>query len=196
MTNFDLATFNVAKFDELLTRGLSHGLGEPNGQMCIEAAICATLGLDHGDDPKCVSEAVRRFKIALNDKKWSSPQARARGLRDLGLAQLGSLGVVKDDEFLGRLSEKLIRVLVPQLFREVFPGNQACLDAATRCELEGTKESAKAATNAAAAATAYAAKAAANAAAKDTYLVLTAQLVLEVLRELKSPGVSLLTRDT
>jgi len=49
------------------------------------------------------------FKIRLNDARWSSPTARATGLRDLGIAQLGSLGVVKDTEFVKLMAEKTIR---------------------------------------------------------------------------------------
>src|SRR6266480_87978 len=101
---FDVNSFDVEKFDSILTRGLSAGLGEQSGQMCIEAAICATLGLPHGDKPTCVAKSVRDFKIALNDKRWSSAKARAEGLRDLGLAQLGSLGVVDDKQFTSKLA--------------------------------------------------------------------------------------------
>src|SRR6266850_1153857 len=96
---FEISKFDVAKFDLILARGLSMGLGKAGGQVCIEAAICETLGLEHGDDPKCVAESVRAYKIKLNDSNWSSPKARAAGLRDLGLAQLGSKGVVKDSDF-------------------------------------------------------------------------------------------------
>ncbi len=93
-------TFNVAKFDSILEeRGLSKGLGTQEGSMCIEAVICYVLNLPHGDDPKCVANSVRDFKITLNDKNWSSPQARAKSLRNLGLAQLGSLGIVNDKDF-------------------------------------------------------------------------------------------------
>lgn len=147
--------FNVAKFDEILARGLSNGLGKQGEQVCIEAAICETLGLPHGDDPGCVGAAVRAFKISLNDSNWSSSLARAQGMRDLGLAQLGSKGLVDDVEFVTKLSEKLIRVLIPKLFRQIFPENEACLDAADRCEQEGTKDAAANAANAAINAAAY-----------------------------------------
>ena len=218
----------VKRFDEILARGLCNGVGERDGQMCIEAAICAVLDLPHGDDPQCVAPAVRRYKIALNDKRWSSPVARAKGLRDLGLAQIGSRGVVDDVEFAKRLAERTIRVLLPKLFRQLNKPRFA--EAANRCEREGTTESAREARKVAAAAyaaAAYAADAAADAAAYaaaaaadaayaayaaaaaadaadaadaaaayaaayDTYLNLSASLALDVLRELKSPGVVLL----
>jgi hypothetical protein len=49
------------------------------------------LGLPHGDNPKeCVDFEVNRFKIDLNDKPWTSPQTRAKGMERLGIAQLGS----------------------------------------------------------------------------------------------------------
>src|SRR5438477_2282575 len=80
--------------------GLINGLGvaEP-GKLCVEAAICLALGLPHGDDPGCVEPAVRAFKIRLNDSRWSSNGARAKGLRALAVAQLGSKGVVDGREF-------------------------------------------------------------------------------------------------
>ncbi len=143
--NFNPETFDLKTYDALIARGLSSGVGKRDGQMCIEAVICTALGLPHGDDPQCVAASVRSFKIALNDKKWSSPEARAAGLRDLGLAQLGSLGVVSDKDFVKKLSEKLIRVLIPTLLRELYPQDSfstwrsaKILGLALRCELEGT----------------------------------------------------------
>jgi len=227
---FKLEEFDVEKFDSILSRGLSNGLGKAGESVCIEAAICETLGLGHSDDPKCVSEAVRAFKIKLNDSSWSSPQARAKGLRDLGIAQLGSKGVVDDELFAQRIAERTIRVLIPAIFREVFPNDKALLHAADVCEKDGTYDSvviardaayaaayaaaydaadaanaatyaadaANAATYAAAAAAlaatyadaaAYAATYAANG---DKYLNLSAQLALEILKEMESPGVTLL----
>lgn len=184
----------IAKFDTILARGLCSGVGTADGQMCIEAAITVALGLPFNDEPECVATAVRRYKIALNDKQWSSPAARAAGLRDLGIAQIGSKGIVDDKAFLRRLSEKTIRVLVPTLFRECFPGKPWAIDAANDCEREGTAESARRAKRAAydaatpTAATDAAATDAYAAAAADKYLLLSASLALEVLRELNSPG--------
>jgi len=200
----------IPRFNSIVDRGLSHGVGARDGQMCIEAAVCAALDLPHGDDPKCVAAAVRTFKIALNDKTWPSPQARANGLRKLGIAQVGSLGVVNDVEFVKRLAEKTTRVLIPRLFRELAKNRQDWLDAADRCEKEGTRESALgaqkvaqkysayAASAAAAAAYADAASAAASAAAASaaaaSYLTLSADLALEVLIELNSPGAKYVTK--
>ena len=244
---FDVKTFNVAQFDSILSKGLSQGLGHRHtGEMCIEAAICTVLDLPHGDDPGCVAKSVRSFKISLNDRNWSSPQARAQGLRDLGLAQLGSLGVVSDVEFVFLVAKKTIQRILPPLFRSF---HRAEFDlVAERCEKEGTKEAAyaanaaymaayaasaatnaaymaayaaSAATNAAAYAASAATNAATNAAANaaymavnaaahaaahaaakavnaaatptpDFYLLLSASIALETLRELNSPGIALL----
>ena len=157
---FNVHDFNVAEFDRILAKGLSKGMGDRDSQVCIEAAICQVLQLPHGDDPGCVTNAVRSYKIALNDGPWSTPEARAKGLRDLGLAQLGSRGVVSDEEFATRMAEHTVRVLVPALFREVFPKDEVCLKAADRCEKEGGAAAAAAAATAAAAwAAAWAAEA-------------------------------------
>jgi hypothetical protein len=246
---FDIKKFPIGKFDSILERGLSNGLGSQGGQVCIEAAICEAMNLPHGDDPGCVASSVRLFKIELNDSQWSSAEARAKGLRDLGLAQLGSLGVVDDVEFTVRLSKKIISVLIPKIFRQSLSGYPECLAAAKRCEDEGTPESAAesawsaesarsaarsawsaSAASASAASAASAARSAAESAgsawsaesarsaarsawsaawsaqsaawsaqsaesagsAADAYLSLAANLALETLRELNSPGIDLL----
>lgn len=199
-TEFDFPKI-IKKYDRFLARGLSKGMGDRNGQMCIEAAVCAALDLPHGDDPNCVSYSVRSFKIALNDSTWSSSEARAKGLRNLGIAQIGSLGVVDNVEFSSCLVKKTIQVLIPELFRELFPENEKCLEAARRCELEGSAEAAESARDAAdRAAAASAARSAAFSAraansavnvvrqSDDKYLIMSADLALDVLKELKSPG--------
>ena len=224
---FDVANFNVNLYDSILAQGLSAGIGEREKRVCIEAAICQVLGLPHGDDPQCVAPAVRAFKIALNDKHWSSPQARAKGLRDLGLAQLGSIDTINSAQFAKRLSEQTIRILIPTLFRELFSGNLKLLAHADRCEKEGTPTAAYVAADAAYVAAharaavkraAYANDAAYSAAATnsaahadaaayandaaysdaapddaDKYLILSAKIALDILKEMGSPGVTLLT---
>ena len=171
-----------------------------------QAALCWALGLPHGDDPGCVAAAVRSCKIALNDGPWSSPIARAKGMRDLGLAQLGSLGVVADVEFSAKLAEATIRRLLPALFRNLLKNFPDCLAAANRCEREGTVEAAGTAAGVAARAAGEAARVAewaaewaaasaareAEAAAGDKYLLLFAAIVLGILREMGSPGCALL----
>jgi len=99
----------------IVDAGLSGGLGSPKpGEMCVEAAVCYALGLPHGDDPKCVHSAVRRFKIALNDSPWSSNAARSKGMRDLAIAQLGT----NDAGFNGKV---FVQVLVTETIRQMVP---------------------------------------------------------------------------
>jgi len=109
----------AAKVLHVVDQGLSHGLGvkEP-GKMCVEAAVCFALGLPHSDDPLCVDSAVRAFKIRLNDSDWSSKEARAKGLRRLAIAQLGTKDKSFDGaDFAKRLSLFTIRTIVPIALR-------------------------------------------------------------------------------
>ena len=102
---------HAIKFLELCDAGLSKGLGQQApGQMCVEACWNAALGLPHGDDPPCVGKAVRAAKIALNDANWSSNEARAKGMRAIGVAQAGS-DQIDQVEFSRLIAEGLERVM-------------------------------------------------------------------------------------
>ena len=132
------------KVRDTVDAGLVSGVGNPvPGQMCVEAAVCFALGLPHGDDPGCVSPALRQLKIRLNDSQWSSAQARAQGLRRLAVAQLGSAGVLDDRVFRARVVEMTIRRAVPIGLRaaaRLNPKHAEALEAAAgRCEREGTR---------------------------------------------------------
>src|SRR5208282_712199 len=132
--------------------GLVGGVGIPvPGKMCVEAAVCYALGLPHGDDPKCVAPALRALQIRLNDSVWLSTASRAAGMRRLAVAQLGSLGVLNEKEFVGRVVDYAIRVTTPKALRiaaDITEDTRYCdalRTAANRCENEGTLESAAAA---------------------------------------------------
>ena len=149
----------AAKVLETVDAGLVSGAGNPvPGQMCVEAAVCYALGLPHGDDPQCVSRALRSLKIKLNDSNWSSDKARAKGLRRLAVAQLGSRDALDDREFAKRVAELAIRKQVPRALRAAASiqkdaGHKAkLLDAATKCEKKPTCQSALEARRAAVAA--------------------------------------------
>jgi hypothetical protein len=155
----------------VVDQGLTRGVGKPiPGQMCVEAAVCYSLGLPHGDDPQCVAPSLRQLKIRLNDSNWSSTEARAAGLRRLAVIQLGSKDVLDEKEFVRRLVDYAIRKSAPMALRaaaSIHPEHRhkaALLDAAQRCEKEGTRESAYSAAAAANAAAANADAAGANAA--------------------------------
>jgi hypothetical protein len=199
---------------EVVDKGLVKGLGKPTpGQMCVEAAVCYAMGLPHSDEPSCVSRAVRALKIGLNDSNWSSTQARAKGMRRLAVAQLGSADVVDDVVFAKKVAELSIRKSVPVALRAAASiqkdehHKNALLDAALLCEKEGTKEAAEAAGWAgwaaaraaeAARAAAEAAEAAAEAAGwagwaaraaeRDKILSDFAEGVVQILIEIDAPG--------
>ena len=174
------------------------------------------LDLPHGDDPQCVSEPLRRLKIRLNDSSWSSNQARARGLRRLGVAQIGSKGVLDEKEFVRRVVRLSIQKCVPEALRAaatLAKGSRKSdlLTAADLCEKDPTRENAQkartaaaaadadaaaaayaaaaaAAADAAAAAADAAAAAAARSAARDKSLSAFAEEVVQILIDMKAPG--------
>ncbi len=189
----------IEKFDELLKRGLCRGVGRADGQMCVEAAITQAMGLPFDDEPACVEPVVRRFKITLNDSThWMSPVSRAAGLRDLGIAQIGSAGVVDGKMFATLMAKKTIKYILPEIptrSEKLKALLLACGEVSMDAPLEDFRKSAANAANAAAYAAnaAYAADATAYAAAvgkndPERFLRLSAALALETLRELKSPG--------
>lgn len=178
---------------ETVDIGLCSGLGSPvPGKMCIEAAVCYALGEPHGDEPSCVSPAVRAFKMPLNDSPWSSNAARAKGMRKLAVAQLGSKGAIDETVFCRELAKLTIQRVLPVVLRKA-----GLTVEADRCEAEGTEESARAAAYAA-----YSARSAARAAdsaadsadadAADEILTISADACLDALKIVTAPGIELL----
>ncbi|NBV24921.1 MAG: hypothetical protein EBS05_23750 [Proteobacteria bacterium] len=208
------------KVVEVVDAGLVQGVGQPiPGQMCVEAAVCYAMGLPHGDDPTCVSPALRQLKISLNDQAWSSNEARAKGLRRLAVAQLGSAGVLDDREFTRRVVDMTIRKVVPACLRsaaqQVYPTFAEQFEAAAvRCETEGSPQSCRdardlaasvataadsvacaydAADSASCAASVDAACWAAAAADSDGALAQFGEWVVEILIDMQAPGCQWLT---
>jgi hypothetical protein len=145
---FTIDTALVEKILGVIDVGLISGKGIPQpGRMCVEAAICFALGEPHGDEPSCVAPAVRRFKIALNDAAWSSDLARAKGLRRIAIAQLGSAGTVNEIRFAKVIIGQTIRRIVPIVLRAAaaviqIPKHRESLKfAALRCERKGSLRS-------------------------------------------------------
>lgn len=120
MSTIEITEAVASKILAAVDRGLAPGLGRPYpGKMCIEAVICNVLGLPHGDDPPCVAKSLRAIKIGLNDACWSSPQARAKGLRTLALLQLDSKGVLDEKEFIRRVVLMTVNKFLPRTLRRV-----------------------------------------------------------------------------
>lgn len=142
---FEITEGIVTNLLGVVDAGLVYGVGKPKpGKMCVEAAVCYAMGLPHSDKPTCVSPALRDLMIRLNDSLWSSNEARAKGLRRLAVAQLGSADVLDEKEFIRRVVDLVIRKQVPIALRaaaKIHPNSHhkaKLLDAATRCEKEGT----------------------------------------------------------
>lgn len=107
----------AVKILELLDHGLTKGLGDPEpGKMCVEAAVCYAMGIEHSDEPPCVARSVRAFKIVLNDSAWSSNTARAKGLKRLAIAQLGS-DEIDETIFVKELALSIVRQVLPIALR-------------------------------------------------------------------------------
>jgi len=170
---------------EVVDAGLSNGLGEPTpGKMCVEAAVCYALGQPHGDEPSCVHPVVRRLKIALNDKNWSNNVERAKGMRELAIAQLGTADESFDVQvFVKTLASETIKQIVPIALRALlefkfYAPHTVAFEAAISACAGGSYNAAKAtkklineikSADAAADAAAYAADAAAYAADAAAY---------------------------
>lgn len=154
---------DMEKLDELFARGLCSGIGAPGGQVCIEAAIALACGEELNDAPACVHPAVQAHSITLNDALWSSPQARAAGLREYALAQLGTTEI-DGIEFVNRLTLATVREILPLTLKEAWLEKEALACEATTTLQEAVEAAARAA-DAAARAAMRAAATAADAAA-------------------------------
>jgi hypothetical protein len=130
----------AAKVLSIVDQGLSMGLGIATpGSMCVEAAVCYALGQPHGDRPECVGDVVRGFKVVLNDASWSSKTARAKGMRRIAIAQLGSTEIDMA-KFSTHVLDETIKRILPFAMRLAAKGRgeeAEILAAADRVEKEG-----------------------------------------------------------
>ncbi len=82
---------SVEKLLSVIDKGLCEGMGQPKpGQMCVEAAVCYAFDQEHSDRPTCVPKWLSDLKININDDLNVSKKIRAKILRRLAVAQLGS----------------------------------------------------------------------------------------------------------
>lgn len=109
----------VNKILHLFSFGIPKGLGKPKeGEMCIEAIICFALGLPHSDKPlTCVDADANIDKIRLNDCDWSSNSARAKGMKYIGIAQLGSAKLEKGI-YAKQMKLNSVRRILPYLIQK------------------------------------------------------------------------------
>ena len=109
----------VSSLLSVVDQGLTKGLGSPvPGHMCVEAAVCYSLGLPHSDDPLCVAPSLRKLKIQINDANWSSNAARAKGLRRLAVAQLGTKDTLNEKEFAERVAIMLVKTTLADIVED------------------------------------------------------------------------------
>jgi len=105
----------------VVDQGLVGGrVGDPEpGRMCVEAAVSFAMGYDHGDDPICVDSDLRSEKIGLNDTDgWKNDKDRAKGLRRVAIAQLGSAGKFNFGQYRKLLAEQLNIICAAQFEKE------------------------------------------------------------------------------
>ena len=116
-----ITTKTAKEILRLLSFGLPKGKGKPiPGEMCIEAVITVALGEPFSDKPSCVEQgigSVNEAKIALNDCAWSSPQARAKGMQKIALAQLGS-NTLQTNAFRDLLKLKSTQRILPYIIQK------------------------------------------------------------------------------
>ena len=177
----------------IVDAGLIKGAGKKPiaGEVCVEQAVCMALGLPHSDNPICVAPVLRVLKIKINDCNWSSNQARAKGLRRLAVAQLGSADHLDEQEFRRRVVDYALRRSTSAALRSAASIQKdqthkaKLLAAAKRCEEEGTREAAQDARVIARAS--YAASYASDA-DRDKSLADYAEDIVQILIDMKAPG--------
>jgi len=110
----------VSKIHCLLDKGVISGISPypKPGNMCVEQVVCYAMGEEIGDKPSCVGKQVRKFVTFLNDSSWSSPSARAEGMRELSIAQLGS-NSLNQKEFRDKILFAVITKMLPAMFRDL-----------------------------------------------------------------------------
>lgn len=113
------------KIREVISQGLVSGLGKPKpGRMCVEAAVNFAKGRPHGDAPPCVAKPDRAYAIRINDAAWSSPQARAKALLPLALAQLDTAGKGRR-AWVSYLALHTVTRILPLILEKSWPSHAA-----------------------------------------------------------------------
>jgi hypothetical protein len=104
----------------LVDRGLHNEppVDKPLGMLTLSFAI--SYGMNERPyldlDKKSVAPTLVVLSNVLNDIRWSSPEARACGLRQFAIAQLGTAGTLNEGLFVEKLMDTIIRWLLPEVF--------------------------------------------------------------------------------
>ena len=136
----------VRKVLNTVDAGLCSGVGQPvPGKMCIEAVWAFVNGEPLNDEASCKHDAVRKFDITLNDSRWSTNDARAKGMRRLSIAGLGSTEI-DGGKFAELVAIGTVQRIVPIALRaaaSTYPEHAAKLEAAAIvCETVKTRDEA------------------------------------------------------
>jgi hypothetical protein len=110
----------ASKLLAIVDAGMCSGLGQPvPGEMCIIATKRYAFGLSHSDklDGLPVGTALRALDIPLNDSLWSNNAARAKGMRRLAIAEIGS-DTLDQREFSRLLALRVTQKLLPASLRD------------------------------------------------------------------------------
>lgn len=189
---FRLTKTLAKKIDHLLSFGLTYGLGLPiPGQMCVEAVVCNALGEPHSDSPSCVGYEVRTVKIHLNDSNWSSNEARAKGMRDIAIAQLGS-DIIDQNLFLKKFRALRLKRLLPVMIEDHLKAEPEAKEKVDAI-LSERKDLASRWSDLSWLYYRYYSFHL-NYDKSDKFLLMSAKCMLDVLKELKSPGCKLLEK--
>jgi hypothetical protein len=102
----------ICKLLKLLDQGLKSGSGsfDGPGDFCVQQAVSKAIGEPNPSDYPvlCVNDHVKAFGIRLNDQLWSSPAARAKGLKRFAVAELGTTNRKAGDRAFGEEFERLL----------------------------------------------------------------------------------------
>lgn len=117
---FDITEDMAKKVLKVVKKGLTSGGGEPVlGQMCVEQAVAFALEYEYNDAPKCVEAEIRSTKITINDMSgiWDTNKQRAKDLKRIAIAQLGSKNVVSKKDFDAGVKKLVFMKYAPRLIQ-------------------------------------------------------------------------------
>jgi hypothetical protein len=157
-----LTIASIKNLLDIISGGLRSEEGSAGipGDFCVQQAVNTAMHGGTDDRPHCVGSVVRNLGITLNDSQgWSSDKARADGLRRFAVAELGS------DE----IDQVRVQALMRKKFREKHPNylERGAWDGMISWALCPTSMETK---------------------DEETVLKGLAEMAVQVLKELKSPG--------
>lgn len=90
---FEITQQMVQNLLGYVKKGFCNGAGEvSDGQFCVQQAVnmATTMEAETSDGPNCVHKEFNCLGINLNDMEWRGPKTRAKGLKRLAVAEMGT----------------------------------------------------------------------------------------------------------